>query len=85
MASVTWDGCRKLGSGGYPLSYGEWGTPRKPGVGGVAPESKTYFLYNDVFSIEFEFATGAVKPEGGKSSALYQNPASTHFECFLDI
>ena len=38
VASVTWDGCRKLGSGGYPLSYGEWGTPRKPGVGGVAPE-----------------------------------------------
>ena len=41
--------------------------------------AKTVFFYNDVFSIEFEFTTGAVKPEGGKSSALYQNPASTHF------
>ena len=36
-------------------------------------------------SIELELNTGAVKPEGGKSSALYQNPASMHFECFLDI
>ena len=41
--------------------------------------AKTFLFYKDVFSIEFEFATGAVKPEGGKSSALYQNPASTHF------
>ena len=40
---------------------------------------KTFFLHNDVFSIEFELTTGAVKPEGGKSSALYQNPASMHF------
>ena len=37
------------------------------------------FLYNDMFSIELELTTGAVKPEGGKSSALYQNPASMHF------
>ena len=41
--------------------------------------AKTFFFYNDVFSIEFEFTTGAVKPEGGKSNALYQNPASMHF------
>ena len=40
---------------------------------------KTSFLYNDVFSIELELTTGAVKPEGGKSSALYQNPASPYF------
>ena len=40
---------------------------------------KNVFLYNDVFSIELELATGAVKPEGGKSSALYQNPGSIHF------
>ena len=33
-----------------------------------------------MFSIEFEVTTGAVKPEGGKSSALYQNPASMHFD-----
>ena len=25
------------------------------------------------------------EPEGDKSSALYQNPLSTHFSCFLDI
>ena len=31
------------------------------------------------FSIELELTTGAVEPEGGKSNALYQNPASTHF------
>ena len=48
VASVTWDGCRKLGSGGYPLSYGEWGTPRKPGVytppeSGGTPESQNVF------------------------------------------
>ena len=40
---------------------------------------KTFFLNNDVFSIELELTTGAVEPEGGKSNALYQNPASTHF------
>ena len=28
--------------------------------------AKTFFFCNDVFSIEFEFTTGAVKPEGGK-------------------
>ena len=38
-----------------------------------------------MFSIELELTTGAVEPEGGKSNALYQNPASTHFECFPDI
>ena len=46
---------------------------------------KTFFLHNDVFSIELELTTGAVKPEGGKSNALYQNPASMHLKPFLDI
>ena len=40
---------------------------------------KTFFLNNDVFSIELDLTTGAVEPEGGKSNVLYQNPASTRF------
>ena len=41
--------------------------------------SKWHFLQRDS-RIYYRF-----EPEGGKSSALYQNPLSTHFSCFLDI
>ncbi len=40
---------------------------------------KNVFSKNDVFSIELELTAGAVEPEGGKSNALHQNPASINF------
>ena len=47
--------------------------------------------YEKRFSIKMRFFIRIrayllyVEPEGRKSSALYQNPCSTHFSCFLDI
>ena len=43
--------------------------------------AKTFFFYNDVFSIEFEFTTGAVKPEGEN-----QAPSTRiRHRCIFDI
>ena len=38
-----------------------------------------------MFSTKLEQISFMSKPKGRKSSALYQNPRSTHFSCFLDI
>ena len=43
-------------------------------------------IRNDAFStfpIELEVISGVANPKGGKSSALYQNPGSIHFNVFL--
>ena len=56
----------------------------------------TFFMFSrhpneNIFLIKWHFPNGIkayllyAEPEGGKPSALCQNPGSPHFSCFLDI